>query len=57
MKIAIVTYSTADLLQSEIKKHHIGVVPLYIKIGDMSHLEGIDMKHEPGPTGYLVFSG
>lgn len=46
MKISIVTDSTADLPQDTIKKHHIGVVPLFINIGEDSYLDGVDMTRE-----------
>jgi DegV family protein with EDD domain len=46
MTIAIVTDSTADLPQPVIKKHNIGVVPLYINIGEKSYLDGVDMSRE-----------
>lgn len=46
MKVAIVTDSTADLPKTEIEKHQISVVPLYINIGEESYLDGIDMTRE-----------
>lgn len=46
MKVAIVTDSTADLPQQIIKKLGIGVVPLYINVGEKSYLDGVDMTRE-----------
>lgn len=46
MKISIITDSTADLPESVVKKHNIGVVPMYINIGDESYLDGIDMTRK-----------
>lgn len=43
MKIAIVTDSAADLPQHVVEKYDIGVVPLYIHIGEKSYLDGVDM--------------
>ena len=55
MKVAIVTDSTADLPQAVIKKHNIGVVPLYINIGEESYLDGVDMTREEFYTGLPNF--
>jgi DegV family protein with EDD domain len=44
MKIAIVTDSTADLPQEVVRQHNIGVVPLYINIGEESYLDGVEMS-------------
>ncbi|BBB49596.1 DegV family protein [Pelolinea submarina] len=46
MKIAIVTDSTADLPKQVVQQHDIGVVPLYINIGENSYLDGVDMTRE-----------
>ena len=46
MKISIVTDSTADLPKDEVERHNIGVVPLYINIGENSYLDGVDMSRE-----------
>jgi DegV family protein with EDD domain len=46
MKISIVTDSTADLPSDVVKQHDIGVVPLYIHIGEESYLDGVDMTRE-----------
>jgi DegV family protein with EDD domain len=46
MKIALVTDSTADLPQDVIKKYNIGVVPLYINVGEKGYLDGVDMSRE-----------
>ena len=46
MKISIVTDSTADLPKDEVERHNIGVVPLYINIGENSYLDGLDMTRE-----------
>jgi DegV family protein with EDD domain len=46
MKIAIVTDSTADLPKQVVQQHNIGVVPLYINIGENSYLDGVDMTRE-----------
>jgi DegV family protein with EDD domain len=46
MKISIVTDSTADLPKDEVERHNIGVVPLYINIGENSYLDGVDMTRE-----------
>jgi DegV family protein with EDD domain len=46
MKISIVTDSTADLPKEVVHQHNIGVVPLYINIGEESYLDGVDMTRE-----------
>ncbi len=46
MKISIVTDSTADLPKEVVQQHNIGVVPLYINIGEESYLDGVDMTRE-----------
>ena len=46
MKISIVTDSTADLPRDVVEQHAIGVVPLYINIGEESYLDGVDMTRE-----------
>jgi len=46
MKIGIVTDSTADLPGEVVKKFDIGVVPLYINVGEKSYLDGVDMSRE-----------
>ncbi len=43
MAIQIVTDSTCDLPQEIIRKHGIGVVPLYIHAGGREYLDGIDL--------------
>lgn len=55
MRVAIVTDSTADLPKSTIEQHGIGVVPLYINIGDKSFLDGVDMTREEFYTGLPNF--
>lgn len=46
MAIHIVTDSACDVPQDFIDQHRIGVVPLYINIGNQSYLDGIDMSRE-----------
>jgi DegV family protein with EDD domain len=46
MKIALVTDSAADLPEEIIKKFDIGVVPLYINVGEKSYLDGVDISRE-----------
>jgi DegV family protein with EDD domain len=55
MKIAIVTDSTADLPEEIVKKHDIGVVPLYINIGEESYLDGVDMSRQDFYLGLADF--
>jgi DegV family protein with EDD domain len=43
MAIRIVTDSTCDLPQEVIRKHGIGVVPLYIHAGGREYLDGVDL--------------
>ena len=46
MTIHIVTDSACDVPQEFIDQYKIGVVPLYINIGNQSYLDGIDMSRE-----------
>jgi len=46
MGIRIVTDSACDLPKNIIEEYNIGVVPLYINIGDKSYLDGIEMTHD-----------
>lgn len=46
MVVRIVTDSACDLPESLIKEYKIGVVPLYINIGNQSYLDGIEMTRE-----------
>jgi len=55
MRVAIVTDSTADLPKFTIEQHGIGVVPLYINIGEKSFLDGVDMTREEFYTGLPNF--
>lgn len=55
MRVAIVTDSTADLPKLTIEQHGIGVVPLYINIGEKSFLDGVDMTREEFYTGLPNF--
>jgi len=55
MKIAIVTDSTADLPKQVVQQHDIGVVPLYINIGENSYLDGVDMTREAFYLGLPQF--
>ena len=43
MSVRIVTDSTCDLPAETIAKYGIGVVPLYINVGQQGFLDGIDM--------------
>jgi len=55
MKIALVTDSTADLPKEVIEKYDIGVIPLYINIGEKGYLDGVDMSREEFYTGLPTF--
>ncbi len=46
MKIALVTDSTNDLPRDVIEKYNIGVVPMYINVGDKGYLDGVEMSRE-----------
>lgn len=46
MTIRIVTDSSCDLPQEIIQKHRITVVPLFINVGDISYLDGVDLSHQ-----------
>lgn len=46
MKIAIVTDSTADLPEDVVRKYDIGVVPMYINVGEKSYLDGVEMSRK-----------
>jgi len=46
MGIRIVTDSACDLPANIIQEYDIGVVPLYINIGNQSYLDGIEMTHD-----------
>jgi len=46
MKIALVTDSTADLPQEVVRKYDIGVVPMYINVGEKSYLDGVEISRE-----------
>ncbi|MCB9419148.1 MAG: DegV family protein [Ardenticatenaceae bacterium] len=44
--IRIVTDSTCDLPDSVVDDHHIIVLPLYINIGKMAYLDGVEMSRQ-----------
>ena len=46
MNIALVTDSTNDLPRDVIEKYNIGVVPMYINVGDKGYLDGVEMSRE-----------
>ncbi len=46
MKIKILSDSTCDLSQELIEKYNIGIIPLYVNAGEMSYLDGIELKPE-----------
>jgi DegV family protein with EDD domain len=46
LSVRIVTDSTCDLPEATIKKYGIGVLPLYINIGDKGYLDGIEISRE-----------
>ncbi len=46
MTIRIVTDSTGDLPADVADRHGIGVVPIYINVGEESYLDGIDLSRE-----------
>ena len=46
MKIALVTDSTADLPNEVVQKYDIGIVPLYINVGEKGYLDGVEMSRE-----------
>src|SRR5665648_702432 len=46
MTIHVVTDSACDVPQEFIEQYQVGVVPLYINIGNQSYLDGIDMSRE-----------
>jgi DegV family protein with EDD domain len=46
MTIRIVTDSACDLPENLIQEYNIGVIPLFIHIGEQSYLDGIEMKHD-----------
>ena len=48
-KIHIVTDSTADLKEEEIRKYGLHIVPLTIQIDDESFTDGVDIK----PSSFL----
>ncbi len=43
MSIRIVTDSTCDLPAEVIARYGIGVIPLYINIGDRGYLDGVEI--------------
>jgi DegV family protein with EDD domain len=43
-RVAVVTDSTAYLPEGVADKHGIGVVPLQVRLGDQSYLEGVDLS-------------
>ena len=46
MTIHVVTDSACDVPQEFVEQYHVGVVPIYINIGNQSYLDGIDMSRE-----------
>jgi DegV family protein with EDD domain len=46
MTIRIVTDSSCDLPQEIIQEHRIIVIPLFINVGDISYLDGVDLSHQ-----------
>ncbi len=46
MSIALVSDSTSNLAAEFIAEHHVCVVPLYIKIGDVTYRDQVDMTPE-----------
>ena len=46
MTIRIVTDSSCDLLQEIIQEHKITVIPLFINVGDISYLDGVNLSHQ-----------
>lgn len=46
MKIKILSDSTCDLNQALIEQYNIGIIPLYVNIGDDSYLDGVEIKPE-----------
>ncbi len=46
MKIALVTDSTADLPKEIVQKYDIGIIPLYINVGEKGYMDGVDMTRE-----------
>jgi DegV family protein with EDD domain len=46
MSIRIVTDSTCDLPAEVIARYGIGVIPLYINIGDRGYLDGVDLTRQ-----------
>lgn len=55
MSIRIVTDSNCDLPQEIIEKHGITVVPMYINIGAMSYLDGVEMSRQEFYEGLADF--
>jgi len=46
MTIRIVTDSSCDLPQDIIHEHRITVIPLFINVGDISYLDGVNLSHQ-----------
>ena len=46
MKIKILSDSTCDLSQELIEKYNIGIIPLYVNVGDKSYLDSVELKPE-----------
>ena len=46
MKIKIVADSTADLTEELCKKYNIGIMPLYVNLGDKIYKDGVDINPE-----------
>lgn len=46
MKIKILSDSTCDLSQELIEQYNIGIIPLYVNIGEKSYLDGVELKPE-----------
>jgi DegV family protein with EDD domain len=56
MKVRIVTDSTCDLPESEVRQFGISVVPLYINIGPRGYLDGIELSRREFYTGLPEYS-
>ena len=46
MTIRILTDSSCDLPQEIFQEHRITVIPLFINVGDISYLDGVDLSHQ-----------
>lgn len=43
MRVAVVTDSAANLPPEEVERHAIGVVPMYLKLGERQYADGVDL--------------